>query len=86
MIITTLAARKAGEILNCEHDSSFKASLIPAVSLKSHGPLPAHLSTGRRLKQDIPAGTIITQDMLDTPADSFLFDLRKKQDELFRTP
>jgi len=85
MIITTQTARKAGEILNCEHDPSFKASLIPAVSLKSCGPLPAHLSTGRRLKQDIPAGTIITEDMLDIPADSFLFDLRKKQDEHFGT-
>ncbi len=83
MIITTTRAMKSGEILNCEHDPSFKATLIPAVSLRSRGPLPAHLSTGRRLKQDIPAGTIITQEMLDIPADSFLFDLRQKQDELF---
>ncbi len=83
MIITTTRAMKSGETLNCEHDPSFKASLIPAVSLRSRGPLPAHLSTGRCLKQDIPAGAVVTQDMLDIPADSFLFDLRKKQDELF---
>jgi len=84
MIVSTLRPRRAGEIINCEHDPSFKASLVPAVSLKSRGPLPAHLSTGRRLKQDIPAGAALTQDMLDIPADSFLFDLRKKQDEHFR--
>jgi predicted homoserine dehydrogenase-like protein len=84
MIITTTREMKAGEILNCEHDPSFKASLIPAASLRSRGPLPAHLSTGRKLKRDIPAGTVLTQDMIELVADSLLFELRRKQDELFQ--
>ena len=86
MVVTTLTARKTGELINCEHDPTFHASLIPAAALSSRGPLPAHLSTGRRLKQDIPAGAILTQEMFDIPVDSFLFELRKKQDAHFGTP
>lgn len=83
MAVTTLRARSAGEILNCEHDSSFKASIIPAVRLQAHGPLPAHMTTGRRLKRNIAAGTMLSYDDVDIPADSILYRLRKEQDDLF---
>ena len=83
MALTTTRAMKTGEILDCEHDSSLKASLVPAASVRSLGLLPAHLGTGRRLNQDLPADTVITRDAIDIPANSFLLDLRRRQDELF---
>jgi predicted homoserine dehydrogenase-like protein len=84
MIMTTTQARKKGELL-LEHDSSLQASLIPAVSIRSGGPLPAHLACGRKLKKDVPAGTILTRDAVDLPDDSFLLGLRRRQDEHFGT-
>lgn len=82
LILTTTRPMQAGEILNCEHDASLQASIVPGLRLSGAGPLPAHLGTGRALTRDLPAGTVITEDAVEIPEDSFLLSLRKQQDAL----
>jgi predicted homoserine dehydrogenase-like protein len=36
-----------------------------------------------RLTRDVPAGTVITTDMLQRPADSLLWALRREMEEAF---
>ncbi|MGI6034172.1 MAG: NAD(P)H-dependent oxidoreductase [Limnochordia bacterium] len=74
---------KAGEILGDDHDPDLKASLIPAQRLGGSSPLPAHMLNGNRLKCDVSAGTVFTCDMVVEPSDSVLWQLRRKQDEVF---
>jgi predicted homoserine dehydrogenase-like protein len=45
--------------------------------------LPLFMGQGARLAADVPAGTIITADRVDPPADSRLWALRAEQDALF---
>jgi CitMHS family citrate-Mg2+:H+ or citrate-Ca2+:H+ symporter len=40
----------------------------------------AHLLTGNRASVAIPAGTLVTYDMVEEPADSMLWELRRLQD------
>jgi predicted homoserine dehydrogenase-like protein len=83
MVQTATRDMTAEEILGDDHDLSLKASLIPAFRLSESSPLPAHLLNGKRLKRDIPAGTLITTDMVEIPADSSLWELRLEQDKVF---
>lgn len=83
MIQVSKNDKKSGEILGDDHDLSLEASIIPAKSVSSGNPLPAHLLNGRRLKKDIKAGEIITYDMVEEPVQSTLWNLRKEQDLVF---
>jgi len=64
-------------------DRNLKASLIPSVALENDSPLPFFMLEGNRLKQDVPAGSTITLNMITPPQNSRLWSLRKQQDEYF---
>ncbi len=79
---------KAGEILGEEPGSlglnlELRALLIPSVQVSGNNPLPFFMLEGKKLSKDISSNTIITQDMIIPPQDSFLWSLRKQQDEYF---
>ena len=44
-----------------------------------------HLLVGNRALVDIPSGTAITYDMIEEPAASPLWSLRRRQDQTFLT-
>lgn len=44
------------------------------------GVLPYYMAVGRRLRRAVPAGTVLTRDMVEIPADSTLWRLRAAQD------
>ena len=46
-------------------------------------PIPYYLMANRILLRDIPAGTVITADMVKEPTDSLLWDLRTEMDSIF---
>jgi predicted homoserine dehydrogenase-like protein len=83
MYSRTLRPMKAGEKINSDDDLHMKALLMPAVAVKNGAPLHSYVYHGLKLKRDIPAGTVITLDMVDVPADSLLLKLRKEQDNYF---
>jgi predicted homoserine dehydrogenase-like protein len=79
---------RAGEILgerpgSLGLDLELRASLIPAVPITDNHPVPFFMLEGKKLSRDVPSGTVITQDMIIPPQDSFLWSLRKQQDEYF---
>jgi predicted homoserine dehydrogenase-like protein len=46
------------------------------------GPLPYYMAVGRALTRDVPAGTLITRDMVAAPGDSALWRLRDEQERV----
>jgi len=85
--LTARTARdwKAGEILTITDHHHHEVAgldplLLPAAPAKAENPLPYYMATGRTLSRDVPAGTMITRAMVETPADSALWGLRDKMD------
>jgi len=44
-------------------------------------PIPFYLAGNKKLKVDVPAGTVLTYGMVDRPSDSVLWNLREQQDK-----
>lgn len=73
----------AGTTLSDEGDPRLSGLLLPAQPLADAAPLPFYLLLGRPLRVDVPAGTVITAGMVEPPAASALWDLRRRQDAVF---
>ena len=54
--------------------------MVPAAPLDAAAPLPFHLASGNPLTCDVSAGTTITAAMVERPAGSTLWSLRREQD------
>lgn len=74
---------KAGETLGNDHSPDLHAIIRPASALAAGAPLPLHLGSGHTLRVDVPAGTLLTVEMVDPPSESALWDLRRQQDKTF---
>jgi predicted homoserine dehydrogenase-like protein len=57
--------------------------LVDAAPARGANPVPYYLAAGCRLRADVPAGALVTRDMLEAPADSVLWRLRDEQDAKF---
>lgn len=75
----------AGDVFGNDHSHQLLAKIIPAVPVAAGNPACAHLLTGNRAKVNIPRGTLITYDMVEEPAPSTLWRLRRQQDQAFGT-
>ena len=74
---------KAGEILGDDHSPKLDMLMQPAHPINRSAPLPLHMANGNRLAVDVPAGKLLTVDMVTAPSESILWDLRTQQDHLF---
>lgn len=74
---------KAGEVFGNDHNPMLKARIIPAGPVAAGNPACAHLLTGNKAKVDIPAGTLITYDMVEEPEGSMIWEIRRLQDRTF---
>lgn len=83
MVQTAARDMKAGEVVGNDHDPALTASLVPATKIGQGSAVPAHMLRGNKLKKDVPAGTLLTYDLVEEPEDSFLWALRRKQEEVF---
>ncbi|MGA1838263.1 SAF domain-containing protein [Herbiconiux sp. 11R-BC] len=83
--LVKVAARDiaAGEAFGNDHSPQLTARIVPAAPIASGNPASAHLLTANRAAVDIAAGTLITYDMVERPADSLLWRLREQQDQTF---
>jgi predicted homoserine dehydrogenase-like protein len=57
--------------------------LVPARAATGVNPIPFYLMAGNRLLRDIPAGTVITAEMIEPPTQSLLWSLRREMEEAF---
>lgn len=57
-----------------------KPLIVPATAVEGGNPLPLNMAYGNRIKVDVPAGTILTCEMVEPPAESNLWTLRQEQD------
>lgn len=73
----------AGEVLGDDHSPDLQALIRPAQALSQDLALPLHVGRGNRLAVDVPAGTVITAEMVVPPEESVLWTLRMQQDRHF---
>lgn len=79
---------KAGTRIADSHahdDALLKPLIVPAVPMGSSNHLPYYMATGNRVKKDVPAGTLLTYDMIEAPPESRLWEMRQEQDRVFKT-
>ena len=81
----TTKAWKKGQLLRItdqhHHEVDGLKPLLQAASpARSDSPLPYYMAAGQMLACDVPAGTIITREMITPPAESQLFSLRDAMD------
>ena len=57
--------------------------LVPAKRAAGTNPIPFYLAAGGTLTRDVPAGTILTVDVVRLPQDGVLRGLRSAQDDVF---
>jgi predicted homoserine dehydrogenase-like protein len=57
--------------------------LLPARRAEGANPLPFYLMADNPLARDVPAGTIITTEMVDRPKASLLWRLRREMEDAF---
>ena len=60
--------------------------MLPARAAIGDNPVPYYLMANRTLLRDVPAGTLITADMVAAPSDSALWRLRREMDRHFGLP
>lgn len=73
----------SGSILGNDHSPDLQPLIRSARPVEGGAPLPLHLGNGHRLAVDVPAGTLITTEMIVPPSASALWTLRKQQDQYF---
>ena len=71
-----------GETVGDDHSPKLLARMRPAQPIAPGAPLPIHMAMGKELSRDVPAGTILTTDMVPEPPDAPLWALRREQDAL----
>ena len=69
-----------GETVEDDHSPKLLARMRPAQPIAPGAPLPIHMAMGKTLLRDVPAGTILTTDMVPEPPDAPLWALRREQD------
>jgi len=73
----------AGTDLHGAHDDKWETYLAPAVKIgdaPTDEAIPYHIATGYRTTEDVSAGTVLTQKMVENVAESSLWKLRAEQD------
>lgn len=74
---------KAGEVIGDDHSPGLEFFVVPALKVQADTELPFHLANRNRLTKDVSAGTALTRDMIQAPAESVLWSLRAQQDRQF---
>lgn len=82
VVYRTARLLPAGFVVGDDHSDAITAEMRPARPIGPDHPLPAALTRGNRLTQDVPAGTLLTGSMVNRPDQSVLWSLRDQQDAL----
>jgi predicted homoserine dehydrogenase-like protein len=88
LVARTAQDLKAGDVI--PHgpqpaDLLLEPLILPATRVAEDNPLPYHMAVGNRVRVDVPAGTVLAGGMIEPPASSRLWELRREQDRTFNT-
>ncbi len=83
MVRRTTRDLKKGQTVDDDYSFDYVSSIIPAIKSAPESPIPAHMAFTNKLAKDVPAGSILTYDMIERPKDSVLWKLREEQEEHF---
>jgi len=83
IVQTTKVDLKAGYVFHDDHDPGLKTSILATTPMAPNNPVPAHMLQFHKLRYDVPAGTMITYDMVEKTSDAVLWKLREMQDKVF---
>ena len=83
--VVARAARdlQAGGVVGKDSGSGLSMLMVPAQPVTDESPLPYFMAEGNALRTDVPAGSVLTTEVIVPPPDSALWSLRAKQDEHF---
>jgi predicted homoserine dehydrogenase-like protein len=83
----TTRALAAGTVLKAQGHhhviDGVEGILVDGGRAEASSPIPYYMADGCTLARDVPAGTVVTCDMVAMPADTRLGRLRREQDDLF---
>lgn len=79
----TIAAGTVLSLAERHAIAGLAAEMAPASPITAGRPLPYYLAAGSRLRRDLAAGDVLTADMVEPPAGSVLWELRRQQDTHF---
>jgi len=86
LIAKTKEDLDAGSIVESGHghlDNLFEHLVVNRSPIDRDNPVPYYMAVGNQVKVDVPAGSTLTYEMINEPANSRLWDLRRQQDEAF---
>jgi predicted homoserine dehydrogenase-like protein len=88
LVAKTKKDLKAGSSLQFDRGKSgnlFEHLIVPASPIDRGSPIPLYMAVGNLVKVNVPAGSILTCGMIEAPENSMLWELRKQQDQAFKT-
>jgi predicted homoserine dehydrogenase-like protein len=86
LVARTTQDLKAGVTIRDGHELPemlLEPLIMPSMPIEDSNPLPYHLVVGNRARVDVPAGTVLTYEMIEPPSQSRLWELRREQDRTF---
>lgn len=84
MVARAAVDLKAGDTITYHHGSDMLDAMIyPATAATGNNHIPYFMATGNRVKRGTPLGAMLTVDMIEAPAESRLWALRRQQDQTF---
>lgn len=83
IVQTAATDLKEGYVFGDDHDPLLNTTMIATTPMGGKNAVPAHMLQFNKLLHNVPAGSMITYDMVDTPEDSVMWRLREQQDKVF---
>ena len=78
---------KRGSIIRSHHeeiDPMIRPLILPSVAATGANPIPFYMAVNNRLNTDVPAGAILAANVIEAPAASQLWKLRRELEKKFR--
>jgi len=87
LVARTTRNIKKGTVIRSIHakaDPMLEPLIIPSATATSGNPIPFYMAVNNRLNTEVPAGTMLTANMIEPPAASRLWVLRREMEKNFR--
>lgn len=87
LVARTTRELKRGTIIRSQHeenDPMIRPLIYPSAAATGANPIPFYMAVNNRLNTDVPAGAILAANMIEAPAASRLWELRRELEKKFR--
>lgn len=87
LVARTTRELKKGTVIKSIHeedDPMLQPLIYPAAIATNDNPIPFYMAVDNRLNTDVPAGALLTANMIEPPAASRLWVLRREMEKNFR--